>query len=337
MLDERWNPDVEEIADALARMLAAESSTEKVRAAEEAHAGIDPALEAQLTGFGLDQLEGDPELFARIALELGKVLASTAFVETMPVLALTGRAGVALGFSGPVPAGLGQIAVRDGNTVRIESVNGTPRKSAAGDALVVHTPTGEGEVIAAGDEGAVLADRLQRYSDLIEAARLVGAARAVLQYGVEYASQREQFGKIIGTYQGVAHRLSRIAGEVDAAELLVRKAAFTAAVANGGDGAPPPHFAIMVRAKAIAAARLAATNIHQVFGGNGFAMEYDVQLYSRRIRSWAMRGRRSGPDLAELGRMVLDPARRDDLAMLWHYERGIQLPRWALEADSLRT
>lgn len=331
MLDERWNPDVEEIADALAKMLAVESSTAKVRAAEEAQGGIDPALDAQLKAFGLNELEGEADLFARIAFELGKSLACTAFVETMPVLALTGRAGVALGFSGPVPAGIAQVAVRDGDVVRVEAVNGAARKSAAGDSLIVHTPTGEGKVI--GD--AALADRLQRYSDLVEAARLTGAAQAALAYGVDYASQREQFGKIIGTFQGVAHRLSRVAGDVDAAEMLVRKAAFTAAVDHGGDGAPPSHFAIMVRAKAIAAARLAATNIHQVFGGNGFAMEYDVLLYSRRIRSWAMRGRRSGPDLAELGRMVLDPARRDSLAMLWHYETGIQIPRWAQEADSL--
>lgn len=333
MIDERWSEDVTEIAEALGRMLGVESANDKVRQAEEAHGGFDPALAAQLEAFGLDQLEGEPELFARIAFELGKALASVAFVETMPVLALTGRAGVSLGFAGPVPAANGLVAVRaseDGaDVVRIERLNGESRRSAAGDSLVFHQPTGEGEVI--GD--AALADRLQRFADLVDAARLVGAGQAALAYGVDYAGQREQFGKIIGTYQGVAHRLARVAGDLDAAELLVRKAAFTAAAANGGDGAPPAHFAIMVRAKAIQAARLAATNIHQVFGGNGFAMEYDVQLYSRRIRSWAMRGRRSGPDLAKLGRMVLNPAQRNAITMLWHHDKGIQLPKWAHEAD----
>lgn len=331
MIDERWSEDVTEIADALAKMLAIESANEKVRKAEDEHGGIDPALSAQLEAFGLDQLEGEPELFARIAFELGKSLASVAFVETMPVLALTGKAGVSLGFSGPVPSVNRLVAVRDGDAVRIEELNGDLRRSAAGDGLVFHQVTGKGEVI--GD--AALADRLQRYADLVDAARLVGAGQAALAYGVDYASQREQFGKIISTYQGVSHRLARVAGDLDAAELLVRKAAFTASTAHGGDGAPPQHFAIMVRAKAIQAARFAATNVHQVLGGNGFAMEYDVQLYSRRIRSWAMRGRRSGPDLAELGRMVLDPAKRDAMAMLWHYEKGIQLPRWAQEADGV--
>lgn len=335
MLDERWSEDVEEIADALGKMLAAESTNEKVRKAEEDNRGTDPDLVAQLAAFGLDQLEGEPELFARIAFELGKALASVAFVETMPVLALTGKAGVSLGFSGPVPAANALVAVREGDTVRIEKLSGAPRLSAAGDLLVLHQAAGEGEVIGEGAEGAALAGRLQRFADLVDAARLVGAGQALLAYGVDYAGQREQFGRIIGTYQGVAHRLARVAGDLDAAELLVRKAAFTASAANGGDGAPPPHFAIMARSKAIQAARFAATNVHQVFGGNGFAMEYDVQLYSRRMRSWAMRGRRAGPDLAELGRMVLDPARRDGLTMLWHYENGIQLPRWAREADGV--
>ncbi|MCK9542161.1 MAG: hypothetical protein M0R03_09035 [Novosphingobium sp.] len=330
MLDERWSEDVEEIGDAIAKMLAVESAPDKVRKAEEDYGGIDPELVTRLDAFGLGELAGEPELFARVAFELGKALASVAFVETMPVLALTGKAGVSLGFSGPVPAANVLVAVRDGGEVRIERLNGPARRSAAGDSLVFHQTTGEGETI--GDAG--LADRLQRFADLVDAARLVGAGQALLAYGVDYAGQREQFGKIIGTYQGVAHRLARVAGDLDAAELLVRKAAFTASPANGGDGAPPPHFAIMVRAKAIQAARFAATNVHQVFGGNGFAMEYDVQLYSRRIRSWAMRGRRAGPDLAELGRMVLDPARRDSLTMLWHYEKGMPLPRWAREADA---
>ena len=332
MLDERWSEEVEEIGEALAKIMAAESYSERVREAESKNGSIDSQLASTLTTFGLNDLQGEPELFARIALELGKGLASTAYIETMPILALTGGSDVSLGFEGPVPATISQVAVKDGAKVRIEELNGADRRSTAGDNLVLHECTGEGEVI--GDEA--LADRLQRYSDLVESARLVGAGHAALAYAVEYVSQREQFGRVIGSYQGVAHRLARVAGNLDAADLLVRKAAFAALEANGGDGAPPTHFAIMVRTKAISAARFAATNVHQVFGGHGFAMEDDVQLYSRRIRSWAMRGRRSGSDLADLGRMVLDPDRRDELAMLWHYKKGIQLPRWAQEADGVR-
>lgn len=330
MLDERWDPTVEEIGEALAKMLAVESSGDRVRRAEEDQGGVDPALEEQIAAFGLHELEGGADLFARIAFELGRALASTAYVETMAMLALAGRPGVSLGLSGPVPATNGRVAICDGDIVRIEALNGAARRTTAGDALVSHIATGEGEVI--GD--AVLADRLQRFADLVDAARLVGAAQALLRYGVDYAGQREQFGRAIGSYQGVAHRLARVAGDLDAAELLIRKAAFAASPAIGGDGAPPRHFAIMVRAKAVQAARFAATSVHQIFGGNGFAMDYDVQLYSRRIRSWSMRGRRSGSDLADLGRMVLDPVRRDAMQLLWHHEKGVPIPRWAAEADA---
>jgi hypothetical protein len=332
MLDERWDPIVEEIGDALAKMLAVESSGDRVRRAEEVHGGIDPALEAQIAGFGLHDLEGGADLFARIAFELGRALASTAYVETMPVLALTGRPGISLGLSGPVPAASASVAVCDGDEVRVEPLNGDARRTTAGDPLVSHVATGKGEVIGDG----LMADRLQRFADLVDAARLIGAAQALLRYGVDYAGQREQFGRVIGSYQGVAHRLARVAGDLDAAELLVRKAAFAADPAIGGDGAPPRHFAIMVRAKAVQAARLAATSVHQIFGGNGFAMEYDVQLYSRRIRNWSMRGRRSGPDLADLGRMMLDPARRDAVRLLWNHETGVPIPRWAVEADAVQ-
>jgi hypothetical protein len=310
-------------------MLDAESSTQRVRAAEKDHRGQDPELEQHLRAFGLDELEGDAELFARIAFELGRCLASTPLVDTLPVLALTGRTGVALAFSRPVPAGVTQVAVRRDDGVYLEALQGRPRLTTAGDALVDHIAGGPGERL--GD--LALADRLDRYAALTESARLVGAGQALLRLGTAYANERRQFGKTIGAYQGVAHRLADAAGRLDAAELLVRKAAFTAQSDAGGDGAPASAFALMLRSKAIEAARGVATDVHQVFGGNGFSLEYDVQLYSRRLRSWAMRGPRAGRDLAELGRLVLDPIRRDALRLMWHYDEGMALPRWAIEAD----
>lgn len=333
MLDERWSDDVEAIGDALRGLLDGECSPETVRTAEARENGRDLALEKQLDEFGLGALEGDPDLFARIAFELGRALAPTAHVETMPVQALLARADTAVGFDGLVPAGVGSVALLRGDSVVIAPLKGTPRRTAAGDLVVAPLPLAgnAGEVV--GD--LALVDRLRRYLALVESARLTGAAQALLRYGVNYVRDREQFGRSIATYQGVSHRLSRAAAEADAAELLVRKAAFTATGAAGGDGAPPAPFAIMARAKAVEAARFVATNVHQVFGGNGFAMEYDVQLYSRRIRNWSGRGVRTGSQLADLGRMVLDAPRRDAIAGLWHYEQGITVPRWAREADAV--
>ncbi len=332
MLDERWSEDVETIGGALRQLLMAEATPERIRAAEASEDGRDLALTELLAAFGLAELGGEPELFARIAFELGRALAPTDHVETMPALALLRRQGIAIGFDGPVPASVRAVALVAGDSVVLMPLRGQRRRSAAGDMLIkAVADDGAGEVV--GDR--TLADRLRRFLALVEAARLTGAAQSLLAYGAAYARERKQFGHIIGTFQAVAHRLSRAAGEIDAAELLVRKAAFSATEAAGGDGAPSPVFAIMARAKAIEAARFVATNVHQVFGGNGFAMDYDVQLYSRRIRGWAGRGGRPSVQLAELGRMMLDPAQRDSIRGLWHYDQGIQLPRWAKEADAV--
>lgn len=329
MLDERWSEEAEEIGSALRRMLATESSSARIRAAEGAEDGRDPALERHLDEFGLSELDVAPDLLARIAYEIGRAAASTAIVEAMAVRAVLGLGGAANGLDGPVPAALPRVVIQrdDGALVVVDNI-GRKRRTTAGDWLT-QPVAGPGETVGS----AADADRIRRLASLVEAARLVGAGHALLEIGAAYAREREQFGKIIGTYQGVAHRLASTAGALDAADLLVRKAAFTALEHAGGDGAPAPIFAHMVRPKAIEAARLAATHVHQVFGGNGFAMEYDVQLYSRRIRSWANRGPRPGADLRAVARTVLDPVRRDALKLLWHYDEGMPLPRWAREVD----
>lgn len=331
MLDERWSEDVEAVGTALRRLLDAEFPKERLREVERTQTGRDANLEQHLQAFGLEELEGDADMYARIAYELGRALVPTAHIDTMPVQALVGRSGVALAFAGTAPVGAQYAAVLRDQQVWVEPVDGLAQRTTADDYLVSQThPSDPGHYL--GD--VVLANRLERFSALLQAARLVGAAQALLAYGVAYANERQQFGKLIGSYQGVAHRLARASGDIDAAELLVRKAAFTALVAVGGDGAPEAAFAHMVRAKAIQAAREVATQVHQVFGGNGFAMEYDVQLYSRRIRSWALRGVRPSHDLAALGRLVLDPKRRDAMRLLWHYDVGMPLPRWAAQADA---
>jgi hypothetical protein len=330
MFDERWSDEVEEIGTALRRLLSSESTPARVRAAEATPDGRDRILESKLNEFGLDDVDGNPELCARLAYELGRSLATTPFVEALPVLAVLGQPGISFGFDGvPVPAALARVAVRLDDGVYVQSVNGEPLRSTAGDLLVQHVSAAAGERIA----DASAAARMARFADLANSARLVGAGQGLLHFGVAYARERFQFGKPIGGYQGVAHRLADAATLLDAADLLVRKAAFTSLPEAGGDGAPSSVFASMVRGKAVEAARFVATTVHQVFGGYGFAMEYDVQLYSRRLRSWAMRGRRVGADLAELGRALLDPRRRDEIRHLWHHEIGVPLPRWAHEAE----
>ena len=329
MLDERWSEEAAEIGDGLRRMLAQESSIARVRAAEARPDGRDPELEAQLEAFGLGELPPDPELAARVAYELGRAIAPTAFVESMPALLVLGKAGVAYGFEGDAPAALARVAVRDHEGVWLQELTGPKARSAAGDWLVRPQGVGSRERAGSPDE----ADRMWRLMRLVDSARLIGAGQSVLDVGVAYAKERVAGGRVIGSYQAVSHKLVNAAIALEGAELLLRKAAYTALPGAGGEGAPTRIFASFLRAKAVQAARLAATTTHQVMGGYGFTLEYDCQLYSRRIRNWS--GRLSSPraDLAEVARTLLTAEGRDQARWLWQHERGLDIPDWAKTSD----
>ncbi|GAA3140593.1 acyl-CoA dehydrogenase family protein [Streptomyces rameus] len=106
------------------------------------------------------------------------------------------------------------------------------------------------------------------------AAEAVGAADRVLALTVEYAGQRVQFGRPIGSFQAVKHRLADVYVGVQAA----RSAAYYAAWAAGrGEGAGG-----LALAQALEALRCAAAEGIQLHGGIGFTWEHDAHLYFKR-------------------------------------------------------
>jgi Acyl-CoA dehydrogenase, C-terminal domain len=331
VLDERWGPAEVEVAEALATLLEKECPPAVVREAEAAFDGRHRRLETQLASFGLGELPTEPSLLTAVAWELGRVLAPVPFVETASVRAVLGVFDTAYGLEGPVPASVPSAVVASPHgSVRVVPVQRPGRRTSAGDLLASADHDARG---ADTPGGASEADRMRRMVRLLDAARLTGAAEGLLAVGVDYATRRQQFGRPIGTFQAVAHRLADVAVAVDAAVLLTRKAAWVAEPDQGGDGAPSSVFAALARARAVESARLAATSVHQVMGGYGFSLEEDCQLFSRRIRSWSMRLGPTGPELADVARTLLDPAARDQVTYLWHNDHGLPLPRWALELD----
>ena len=329
MLDERWSQEAEEIGEALRHTLSRESSIARVRAAEATPDGRDPGLERQLQALGLNELPPDPVIAARVAYELGRAIAPTAFVESMPALLMLRLPDVGYGFEGDVPAALQKVALRDDGGVLVCDLKGPSARSAAGDWLV--RPDRVATAVRAADREA--ADRMRRTMRLVDSARLIGAGQSALQIGVSYARERLAGGRLIGAYQAVSHQLVNAAIALEGAELLLRKSAFTALEAAGGDGAPSQIFAALLRAKAVQSARLAATTSHQVMGGNGFALDYDCQLFSRRIRNWSGRLAPPGPELVDVARTVLDRRQRDQVRWLWQHERGLDIPQWAKAGD----
>jgi alkylation response protein AidB-like acyl-CoA dehydrogenase len=113
-------------------------------------------------------------------------------------------------------------------------------------------------------------------------AEMVGAAEAALNMTSEYAKERIQFGKPIGQYQGVKHRLADIYVDVESFKSLLYYAAWAV------DEAPDELPRAISMAKGYASDAFARIGIDGIglHGAIGFTAEYDIQLYLKRSK-WA--------------------------------------------------
>jgi alkylation response protein AidB-like acyl-CoA dehydrogenase len=107
----------------------------------------------------------------------------------------------------------------------------------------------------------------------------VGGAARAHELSVEYAKEREQFGRAIGSFQGLAHPLAEMAVEVEGARTLAYEAAWARAM-----GRSASTLAAMAKLYAADVYRRATKLGHQVFGGIGFTTDIDMQLYFRRAK-----------------------------------------------------
>jgi len=112
------------------------------------------------------------------------------------------------------------------------------------------------------------------------AAELVGGAQRALDMAVEYAKEREQFGRPIGSYQAVSHRLAEMLWDVEEARSLTYYAAWTADAQRES----LPIAASMAKARASDSANAVTHNAIQTFGGIGFTWEHDVHFFLKRAR-----------------------------------------------------
>ncbi|WMD21086.1 acyl-CoA dehydrogenase family protein [Achromobacter seleniivolatilans] len=113
---------------------------------------------------------------------------------------------------------------------------------------------------------------------------IAGAMDRVLAMTLDYANQRVQFGKPIGRFQAVQQQISVMAEHVWAARMAAQLAF------QGRDGQPQPQLAALGKARASQAAPLVADIAHAVHGAIGVTEEYDLQLYTRRLREWRLAG-----------------------------------------------
>lgn len=114
---------------------------------------------------------------------------------------------------------------------------------------------------------------------ILVASEALGIGRAALRRAVNYANERVVFGRPIGKNQGIAFPLAEARTRLDAAELMIRKAAFLL-----DRGLPCGAEANMAKWLAADAGYQAADQALQTHGGFGYAREYHVERYWREAR-----------------------------------------------------
>lgn len=126
-------------------------------------------------------------------------------------------------------------------------------------------------------------DAVMHDAIVLAAAQAVGAARRTLEFTVDYALTRHQFDKPLGAFQAVAHYLADAVTAIDGAETLVWEAAWARDA-----GRSTAKLAPMAKLFAGDTFRDVTATAQQIFGGNGFTVEFDTQLYFRRAKQWQM-------------------------------------------------
>lgn len=131
------------------------------------------------------------------------------------------------------------------------------------------------DVAASGAAWQADIKRAFEFGALATAAQLIGAAEALRDGAVDYAKQRTQFGRVIGSYQAIKHKLADVHIAIELARPLVYGAALTM----------EPRDVSAAKAAASEAGLLAARSALQTHGAIGFTQEHDLSLLLLRVQA----------------------------------------------------
>jgi alkylation response protein AidB-like acyl-CoA dehydrogenase len=123
----------------------------------------------------------------------------------------------------------------------------------------------------------------------------VGIARGALEESMKYAKERKQFGKPIGDFQAIEHKIVNMATEIDAARLLVHRAAKSKDLEKQFT-----KEASMAKLFASEMAERAALDAIQIHGGYGYTKEYHVERFLRDVKLMTI-----GEGTSEIQRLIL--------------------------------
>ncbi len=140
------------------------------------------------------------------------------------------------------------------------------------------------ELLGPEGEGWRLLNELYDGAAVLMAFEQIGGAEAAMWMGRDYALQRQAFGRVIGSYQAIKHKLADVYVKTE----LARSNAYYGAMMYAEGGADLPIAAAAARVAATDAYDFAARENIQTHGGIGFTWEADTQFHYRRSRLLAL-------------------------------------------------
>jgi alkylation response protein AidB-like acyl-CoA dehydrogenase len=159
-------------------------------------------------------------------------------------------------------------------------------------------------LIAGPDEAARVIEHALHVGAALLAVEQAGAARHLLNLAVDYAKSRMQFGRPIGSFQAVKHRLADMLVEAEHARSTAYHAVWSLT-----DGSDDPALATAIaQATCSAALSRIATDTIQVLGGIGFTWEHQAHLYFKRAATDAALLGSAEDHRSRIAEMVLDTA-----------------------------
>lgn len=130
------------------------------------------------------------------------------------------------------------------------------------------------------DDGWSLVKKIIEWAALAKSAEMSGGNQQVLEMTINYAKDRVQFGRHIGSFQVIQHYIADMSLDVDSARITLYKAAWALT-----EGLSCAKEISIIKGWINDAYRRVATQAHQIHGAIGFTRDHDLELYFRRAKA----------------------------------------------------
>jgi alkylation response protein AidB-like acyl-CoA dehydrogenase len=169
----------------------------------------------------------------------------------------------------------------DGTNTRIECAL---LRTIAGDKLCEvifnQVPVSEADILGQLSQGWDTVQKIIQRAALGKCCEMVGSIQRVLEMTVDYAKERKQFGRPIGSFQAIQHYCADMATDVDSARFCTYQAAWMLS-----EGLPCMKEVAIAKAWIGEASRRIFELAHQIHGAIGATMEHDLHYYTRRAKA----------------------------------------------------